>query len=168
MADVIGRPLNDDEMIHHRNEVKTDNRPANLQVMTKVEHAIHHSSLPGLSDLSEGQVREALQGKTTDEAAHLLGVHHQTLRNRFPHLLDKRQSPHNIADPRVIALVRQAAGDDTLDIKTFARRTGISAELSKRICEANDFSWIPKSRAGEVHRTYRGKPTRRALAAGDQ
>jgi hypothetical protein len=44
-------------------------------------------------ELDEQSVREALQGRTTKEAAELLGVNHQTLRNRFPHLLSKRVSP---------------------------------------------------------------------------
>ena len=43
--------------------------------------------------LTEEQVREALQGRTTKEAADLLGCHAQTLYNRFDHLLKKRKSP---------------------------------------------------------------------------
>jgi hypothetical protein len=44
-------------------------------------------------DLSEDSVREALQGRTTSEAASLLDCCVQTLHNRFPHLLLKRKSP---------------------------------------------------------------------------
>jgi len=43
--------------------------------------------------LDEQQVRIALQGRTTEQAASHLGVHTQTLRNRFDHLLEKRRSP---------------------------------------------------------------------------
>lgn len=43
--------------------------------------------------LTEGMVREALLGRTTREAARLLGCHQQTLYNRFDHLLKKRKSP---------------------------------------------------------------------------
>lgn len=43
--------------------------------------------------LDEPMVREALRGRTTLEAANALGVNHQTLRRRFPHLLVKRASP---------------------------------------------------------------------------
>jgi hypothetical protein len=43
--------------------------------------------------LTEDQVREALEGRTTDEAAALLGCSHQTLRNRFPHLIRQRRRP---------------------------------------------------------------------------
>gem|GEM_PF-4001599 len=45
------------------------------------------------ADLTEDQVREALLGRTTEDAALLLDVHPQTLYNRFDHLLDKRNSP---------------------------------------------------------------------------
>ena len=47
----------------------------------------------GIAHLTEDQVREALQGRTTEDAAELLGVHQQTLYNKFDHLLDKRRSP---------------------------------------------------------------------------
>jgi transposase-like protein len=43
--------------------------------------------------LTEEMVREALQGRSTRAAAEHLGVHPQTLYNRFDHLLTKRKSP---------------------------------------------------------------------------
>lgn len=51
-------------------------------------------------DLTEAQVRRALRGRTTLQAAQLLGVNHQTLRNRFDHLLTKRKSPTTKARKR--------------------------------------------------------------------
>jgi hypothetical protein len=42
--------------------------------------------------IDEQSVREALQGRTTEEAARLLGVTHHALRARFDHLLKKRVS----------------------------------------------------------------------------
>lgn len=39
---MIGRYLRHDEVVHHRNGIKTDNRPDNLEVMTRAEHMRHH------------------------------------------------------------------------------------------------------------------------------
>ena len=38
----LGRKLTGDEVVHHINEDKGDNRIDNLQVMTRAEHLIHH------------------------------------------------------------------------------------------------------------------------------
>ncbi len=41
MAEQLGRLLTSREVVHHRNDVKTDNRPANLELMGKAEHDRH-------------------------------------------------------------------------------------------------------------------------------
>lgn len=50
--------------------------------------------------LSEDRVRIALSGRSTAEAARVLGCHPQTLYNKFPHLLQKRQRPNFLDDHR--------------------------------------------------------------------
>lgn len=42
---IAGRDLQKDEVVHHCNFVKFDNRPENLQIMTESEHASYHSTL---------------------------------------------------------------------------------------------------------------------------
>lgn len=45
MEEHLGRKLTPEEMIHHINGIKTDNRIENLQILTKSEHAKLHYSL---------------------------------------------------------------------------------------------------------------------------
>lgn len=39
---MLCRSLRPGEVVHHKNGVRTDNRPENLQVMTRAEHSRHH------------------------------------------------------------------------------------------------------------------------------
>lgn len=43
MFPIMGRPLREDEIIHHKNGDRQDNRHQNLEVMTRSEHAAHHN-----------------------------------------------------------------------------------------------------------------------------
>ena len=42
MEEHIGRKLTPNEVVHHKNENKSDNRIENLQVMTRAEHTSYH------------------------------------------------------------------------------------------------------------------------------
>lgn len=44
MEALIGRHLCENECVHHKNEVKDDNRKENLQLMTKQEHMSYHGT----------------------------------------------------------------------------------------------------------------------------
>lgn len=41
----LGRPLNRDEVAHHINGRRDDNRPENIDVLTRSDHAVEHADL---------------------------------------------------------------------------------------------------------------------------
>jgi len=51
MEQVLGRPLEKWEAVHHRNHIRDDDRPENLQVVTYTEHARIHAAEIGWSKL---------------------------------------------------------------------------------------------------------------------
>lgn len=46
----LGRKLEADEVVHHRNGVPDDNRIENFEVMTSADHASHHSPEPEIAE----------------------------------------------------------------------------------------------------------------------
>jgi hypothetical protein len=145
MEDVLGRYLSGTEIVHHKDQNRRNNDPSNLEVHSRSTHCPLHADEDGREmSLPEDRVRKALQGRSTAEAADLLGVHHQTLRNRYSRLLNKRRSPNDPNAPETIEAVRRAAADPAIGYRELARSTGIASTLAKRICDVHGFPWRTK------------------------
>ncbi len=165
--DKIGRRLvwsNDaaiGEDVHHRDHCRTNNHPDNLVVLTRVEHVRYHGHF--VTDTSHHKVQvtreqaeRALGGRTIAEAAELLGIHHMTIRNRFPDLIEhmKRRPPSDIDDQFLVREVRSDAADENVGIRTSAKRLGISPVTVMKIAERHGIQWTRQTKAGEVHTQY--------------
>jgi hypothetical protein len=94
-------------------------------------HSIQWRS-PAVRELDEQTVREALQGRSTLEAATLLGIGHMTLRRRFPFLLQTRASPgfldglaseiQSLAKSTRVDVLAERFGCHPTTLRTFLRR----------------------------------------------
>ena len=160
METVLGRLLHESEVVHHENRNRADNRRCNLRLTTLSDHANHHRDDPewaGRAPLSERQVRQALRGRTTLEAATLLGVNHQTLRNRFDHLLCKRTSPLGPYDSDFVARLRRVAFDPSIGTREAARLLGVTQATMRSACRRHGIEWVSAPR---------GRPRRRESAGG--
>lgn len=65
--DFIGRPLLKDEVVHHINENKLDNRLENLQLMTKGEHISLHKKGNIVPDIVREKISKTLTGRKGSE-----------------------------------------------------------------------------------------------------
>jgi len=60
MEEKIGRKITKNEVVHHINEIKDDNRIENLQLMTRSEHSSYHRKL----EIKNGTFQNGRHGKS--------------------------------------------------------------------------------------------------------
>lgn len=153
MEGYLGRLLEPHEMVHHRNGRRDDNRRENLEIHSRASHRRLHSvqdGVPNKAKLSEDQVREALKGRSTAKAAMLLGVHHQTLRNRFGYLLTKRRSPGAPFPTEFVRRVRELADDSYVGTREAARRLDTTPNTLRACCQMHGIEWVSADRKSVV------------------
>lgn len=148
MVDWLGTDLPEGAEIHHIDGDPTNNRIDNLALTTQKGHKAFHR--PGnTAVLSAEEVKKALKGRTIAEAATHLGVNHQTLRNRFPHLLDCRKSPTR-ESKHTKSILEQYAADPDLGFRDLAAKYGISAPYAKKLLEKYKMRWNYRHPSGRV------------------
>lgn len=63
IENIIGRSLRKDEVVHHENGIRTDNRPENLRLMSRSEHSRIHAMKKEMSRSVSGRFVKQLNHK---------------------------------------------------------------------------------------------------------
>lgn len=164
--DVAGRRLvqSDDwdlgEVAHHIDECKTNNRPSNIQVMTKRAHSEHHWRAHWAREkarLTAEMVAAALVGRTIRQAAKALGVDGQTLRNRFPDLIEGhlRARPNRAENLATLEKIRPFASDPTQSVADAAKALHMNERTVRKCCQLHGLKWVSKKRPGRPPKANR-------------
>lgn len=123
MENHLGRKLGSSEVVHHKNEVRDDNRIENLEVMTQAQHTAHHSPKGWCMDTA---VRLWEEGGTWASIGRSLGVSSESIAMAFARagLVSRGCSSGVPGDiERIKAMARSG-----MSIKEVSRQTGHNHE----------------------------------------
>lgn len=92
----IGRPLDRAELVHHENEIKTDNALGNLDITTFSEHSSHHNrgERSGNARLTESSVRAIRQRAAAGERQYRLCAEFGISRAHMCSIIKRRYWKH--------------------------------------------------------------------------
>ena len=167
--DLVGRPLvvskdpRVQECVHHIDSDPLNNNPSNLKVMTTSQHRKLHgrtNSEKLKARVTADQAAVALEGRTIQEAARVLQVDKQTLRNRFPDLIEsrKRSPPKDYRDPALAEKIRAYASDPGKYWNQCYRDLHISPQTLAKAVKHHQIEWTHVPRPGRPPRV-RGDQT---------
>lgn len=63
MEEHLGRPLKSNEIVHHKNEKRDDNRIKNLEILTISQHMSHHNTGEGNAAWIDGRTKSPNYGR---------------------------------------------------------------------------------------------------------
>lgn len=112
-----------DSVVHHKNNIKWDNRPGNIEVMVDSKHKRHHGERRYTAGpwRDEDTLRDAYQSATISELADRWGCHPSTIRTWMVRY-DIKRRPHGKRPPG------EPADKDLTDESNTAGREEINNE----------------------------------------
>jgi DNA-binding CsgD family transcriptional regulator len=122
---VAGRPIGLE--VHHRNRVKTDNRPENLQSLTKAEHATLHQAEDAAKHAATLAARGGFRSRGAQEKAARAQARRNELTQRALRMRALYESGLSTTQ------IGAAVGIDSSNVSIHLRRVGTMMREFKRV-----------------------------------